>query len=161
MNIRELEWHMHAALEMAERAYKIDEVPVGAILVNEFGETISIAHNEKENNYNPTGHAEILAIQKAALKLQSWRLTKCTLFVTLEPCPMCLAAMVQARIGRCVFGAYDKKGGAISLGYALHQDSRLNHQFSVTGGIQHWTCSQLLSRYFKEKRNEYKFKKAK
>lgn len=160
MNVRDLEWNMHKALEMAERAYKIDEVPVGAIIINEFGETLAVAHNEKENHHNPAGHAEILAIQKAASKLQNWRLTNCTLYVTLEPCPMCLAALVQARIGRCVFGAYDKKGGAISLGYALHQDKRLNHNFSVVGGIQHWSCSQILSRYFKEKRSEYKFKKS-
>lgn len=159
MNIRDFEWHMHKALEMAEKAYKLDEVPVGAIVLNEFGEIVASAHNEKERDHNPTGHAEILALQRAAQKLESWRLNACTLFVTLEPCPMCLSAMVQARIGACVFGAYDKKGGALSLGYLMHQDKRLNHRFKVIGGVQHWQCSQILSRYFKEKREEYKYKK--
>lgn len=160
MNIRDYEWQMHSALEMAQKAYKLDEVPVGAVLVNEFGETLATSHNEKEKDHNPVGHAEILVMQKAAQKIESWRLSKCTLYVTLEPCPMCLSAMVQARIGACVFGAYDKKGGALSLGYALHRDTRLNHNFNIVGGIQHWACSQILSRYFKEKRQEYKFKKS-
>jgi tRNA(adenine34) deaminase len=160
MNIRDFEWQMHTALEMAQKAYKLDEVPVGAVILNEHGELLASAHNEKEKDFDPTGHAEILAIQRAAQKIQSWRLSDCTIFVTLEPCPMCLSAMVQARIGTCVFGAYDKKGGALSLGYAMHQDKRLNHNFRVVGGVQHWSCSQILSRYFKEKRQEYKFKKS-
>jgi len=155
----ELQWHMRSALEQAEKAYKQDEVPVGALIINDFGDVISVAHNEKEQNHDPVGHAEILAIQRAAKKLGGWRLSGHTLIVTLEPCPMCLAAMVQARVSHCVFGAYDAKGGALSLGFNLNSDSRLNHQFSIMGGIVHWECSNILSRYFKEKRQVYKMKR--
>lgn len=149
---------MRTALEQAEKAYKLDEVPVGALVVNDFGDVISKAHNEKEQNHDPVGHAEILAIRRAAEKIGGWRLTGYTLIATLEPCPMCLAAMVQARISNCVFGAYDVKGGALSLGMRLNNDPRLNHSFSMTGGIVHWECSNILSRYFREKRQIYKMK---
>lgn len=147
--------HMEMALQEARIAGHKDEVPIGAIIVSEYGEVIANSHNEKEANNNPCGHAEILVIQKAAQKLKSWRLLNATLYVTLEPCPMCLSAMVQARIGKLVFGAYDKKGGAISLGYNLHNDSRLNHRFDVIGGVKHFECSQLLSNFFRAKRKRY------
>lgn len=149
-------WFMGLALEQAEISYKSQEVPVGAVLVSGTGDVLSRTHNLKENHFNPTGHAEILSLIEAAKKLQNWRLTDCTLYVTLEPCPMCLAAMVQSRIKRCVFGAYDSKGGALSLGYHLHRDKRLNHQFSVVGGVKHFECSKLLSQFFKERRSSYK-----
>lgn len=151
-------WFMGLALEQAELAYKVGEVPVGAVLVSSNGEMISKQYNVKEVNFNPTGHAEILTLQEGARKLQNWRLSDCTLYVTLEPCPMCLAAMVQARLKLCVFGAYDAKGGALSLGYHLHQDKRLNHRFGIMGGIRHFECSKLLSQFFKERRNPYKQK---
>lgn len=145
-------WCMRIALDEAEAAYRLAEVPVGAVIVDGKGEVISKAHNLKESVHNPCGHAELLAIQAAAQKIQGWRLEDCTLYVTLEPCPMCMAALVQARIKQVVFGAYDSKGGALSLGYALHRDTRLNHQFSMIGGVLHYDCSRLLSQFFKERR---------
>ncbi len=149
-------WFMNIALEEAELAYKASEVPVGAVLVSPDGAIISKKFNLKETQFNPTGHAEILCLEDAGKKIQNWRLSDCTLYVTLEPCPMCLSAMVQARVGRCVFGTYDSKGGALSLGYHLHQDKRLNHQFSMMGGVKHFECSKLLSQFFKDRRNVYK-----
>lgn len=149
-------WFMGIALEEAQHAFKGQEVPVGAVLVSPTGEVLSKQHNLKETTFNPAGHAEILTLVEGAKKLQNWRLSDCTLYVTLEPCPMCLSAMVQSRIKYCVFGAYDSKGGALSLGYHLHQDKRLNHQFSVIGGVRHFECSKLLSQFFKERRSSYK-----
>jgi tRNA(adenine34) deaminase len=151
-------WFMGIALEEAEKAYRSQEVPVGAILVSPTGDILSKQFNLKEINYNPAAHAEILCISEAAKKIQNWRLSDCTLYVTLEPCPMCLSAMGQARIRQCVFGAYDSKGGAISLGYEVHKDKRLNHQFSVLGGIRHYECSRLLSQFFRERRTSYRSK---
>lgn len=149
-------WFMGLALEQADQAYRNHEVPVGAVLVSDSGEVISKQFNVKEANHNPIGHAEILTIAEGGKKIQNWRLTGCTLYVTLEPCPMCLTAMVQSRILQCVFGAYDPKGGAISLGYNLHKDKRLNHQFSIMGGVKHYESSRLLSQFFKERRTAYK-----
>jgi tRNA(adenine34) deaminase len=151
-------WFMHIALEQAELAYRIHEVPVGAILVSPDGEILSRQHNLKESHFNPIAHAEILAVTEGAKKLQNWRLTDCYLYVTLEPCPMCLTALVQARVKACIFGAYDQKGGALSLGYHLHRDKRLNHQFSVIGGVLHFECSRILSQFFRERRSSYRQK---
>lgn len=151
-------WFMGLALEQGELAYRAQEVPVGAVLISPEGDVLSKQFNLKESHFNPTAHAEILALNEGAKKLQNWRLSDCTLYVTLEPCPMCLTAMVQARIKLCVFGAYDSKGGALSLGYHLHQDKRLNHQFGVIGGVRHFECSKLLSQFFKERRSTYRAK---
>lgn len=151
-------WFMKIALEQAEQAYRLQEVPVGAILVSPGGEILSKQHNLKEVNFNPVAHAEILAITEGAKRLQNWRLTDCYLYVTLEPCPMCLTALVQARVKACVFGAYDQKGGALSLGYHLHSDKRLNHQFSIVGGVMHFECSRILSQFFRERRTSYRQK---
>lgn len=151
-------WFMTMALEQAELAYRAQEVPVGAVLVSPEGDVLSKQFNLKESHFNPTAHAEVLAIVEGAKKLHNWRLSDCTLYVTLEPCPMCLTAMVQSRLKQCVFGAYDPKGGALSLGYHLHQDKRLNHQFSIMGGIKHFECSQVLSQFFKERRQSYRGK---
>lgn len=149
-------WFMGLALEQADLAYKHQEVPVGAVLVSADGAVLSSQYNLKESHNNPVAHAEVLALSEAGKKGNNWRLTGCTLYVTLEPCPMCITAMVQARVARCVFGAYDSKGGAMSLGYHLHQDKRLNHQFSMMGGIKHFECSRILSTFFKERRGTYK-----
>lgn len=149
-------WYMAMALEQAEIAYRAQEVPVGAVLISPEGEVLSKQHNLKESHFNPTAHAEMLAITEGAKKLQNWRLSDCTLYVTLEPCPMCLTALVQSRVKQCIFGAYDAKGGALSLGYHLHQDKRLNHQFAVMGGVKHFECSRLLSQFFKERRTGYR-----
>lgn len=147
--------YMKIALQEAKEAAYLDEVPVGAVIVSANNEILSIARNNKEANNDPCGHAEIIAIREAAKKIKSWRLLDSTLYVSLEPCPMCLAAMVQARIGRLVFGAYDPKGGAISLGYLLFKDKRLNHNFSIVGGALHYESSKLLSDFFRSKRTRY------
>lgn len=149
-------WYMTLALEQAELAYKHQEVPVGAILVSAKGDILSRHFNLKESTKNPSAHAEVLAIIEGARKIDNWRLSNCTLYVTLEPCPMCLALMVQSRIDNCVFGAYDPKGGAISLGYSFNKDKRLNHNFSILGGVKHYECSKILSQFFKERRDGYR-----
>lgn len=149
------QWNMQLALEEAEAAFRADEVPVGAVVVDEEGNVLARAHNIKEKSFNPCGHAEILAIQKAAKEIQNWRLVKATLFVTLEPCVMCMGAIVNARLKGLVFGAYDKKGGALSLGYNLHQNSKLNHRFKVVGGVEHYKCSKVISDFFRITRSRY------
>jgi len=149
-------WFMNTALDEAYAAYKELEVPIGAVLVSPEGEVLSKAHNLKEQKFNATAHAEILCLQEGSQKLQNWRLSDCTLYVTLEPCPMCLSAMLQARVKACIFGAYDPKGGALSLGYHFQSDKRLNHQFAIMGGVKHYECSKILSQFFKERRDRYK-----
>jgi tRNA(adenine34) deaminase len=148
-------WFMSQALELAEKAYYQDEVPVGAVITYRTGEVIAQAYNTKEQTRNPCAHAEILAIEQASKYLDNWRLSDCTLYVSLEPCPMCLGALVQARIKKLVFGAYDFKGGAISLGYNLFNDKRLNHNLKVVGGVMHFECSRMISNFFREKRSKY------
>lgn len=149
-------WFMKLAQEQAELAFKMGEVPVGCVVVDENQKVIAEAHNLKETVYNPCGHAELLAIKEASFQKKNWRLTGCSLYVTLEPCPMCLSACQQARFDNVYFGAYDAKGGALSLGYRFDKDNRLNHQFSVIGGVNHYKCSKLLSTFFKQRRKLYK-----
>lgn len=156
LKFEEYFWFMDLALEEAQKAYAKDEVPVGAVLVDSEGKILSKSHNLKEKNNDPCGHAEILALTSAGKELGNWRLKGATLFVTLEPCPMCMMALIHARINKLVFGAYDSKGGAISLGYQFQKDSRLNHSFSVVGGMRHFQASNILSRFFREKRAFYK-----
>jgi tRNA(adenine34) deaminase len=158
LNMRDLEWAMGEALMEAEEAGKRDEVPIGACLIDPQGKIISKAGNNKEQTKNPTGHAEIAVISQASELLGDWRLSDYTLVVTLEPCLMCMGALWQSRISRLVFGAYDPKGGAISLSYNLHKDRRLNHAFPVMGGVRHYECSRILSQFFKQKRSRYKYK---
>ena len=148
-------WLMDEALIEAEKAYRDDEVPIGAVLVDQDRVILARSHNIKEKNHNPCGHAEILAIVDAAKKIGNWRLLNCSLYVTLEPCPMCLSAMVQARIGQLYFGAYDPKGGSLSLNYNFYKDQKLNHSFPVIGGLRHFECSKSLSDFFREKRGTY------
>ncbi len=135
----------------AQKAASLDEVPVGAVIVKNNG-LISSAYNQREMDQRPTAHAEILAIERASLALQSWRILGCTLYVTLEPCVMCAGALVQSRIERVVFGASDPKGGALGTLYEIHQDKRLNHNFAVTSGVCRDEASHLLSSFFKAKR---------
>jgi len=151
------QWAMGEALKYAELAGKEDEVPIGTTLLDPSGKVIFGSGNLKEKTNNPCGHAEILTLQGAANELGSWRLTDSILVVTLEPCLMCMSALWQARVKGVVFGAYDPKGGALSLGYNIHQDQRLNHQFSVIGGVRHYECSRLLSNFFKQKRGNYNY----
>ncbi len=149
-------WFMKLALEQAELAYQANEVPVGAVVVSSDGKILSSRCNTKEQDFDPCGHAEILALREAAQREKAWRLTGCKMYVTLEPCMMCLAAMGHARIDELIFGAYDPKGGALSLGYSFHTDTRVNHRFSVKGGILEFDCSKILSQFFREQRSLYR-----
>lgn len=141
---------MQEALALAQQAAMEDEVPVGAIVLHK-GSIVGRGYNRREKDDNPIAHAEMLAIQDAARSLASWRLIDCELYVTLEPCPMCLAACQQARITRVLYGAIDPKGGALSLGYPLHEDTRTNHRFSVSHE-PNAQCGQVLKDFFARKR---------
>ena len=150
-----MDW-MKESLFLAEQAFSIDEVPVGAVVVYE-GQVIGRGHNEREKRQSPTAHAEILALEQAAAFLGSWRLTNCILVVTLEPCMMCLAACQQARINEVIYGAQDPKGGALSLGYSFHEDLRTNHRF-VVRLAETSDCSGILTRFFAAKRAKKQIK---
>ena len=142
---------MIRALELAARAAEAGEVPVGAVVVSE-GKIVGEGFNRREELQSPTAHAEVLAITEAAKNLQSWRLNGAQIYVTLEPCPMCAGALVNARIDELIFGSTDPKAGAVRTLYALCEDPRLNHRMKVTGGILAEDCSAILSRFFKELR---------
>jgi tRNA(adenine34) deaminase len=141
---------LREALVEAELAAKELEVPVGAVLVCD-GIVVATGRNARERLQSPTSHAEIHALEAAAKALGTWRLTGATLYVTLEPCPMCLAACQQARIARVVYGAKDPKGGALSLGYALHEDARTNHRFAADF-VEDRECGGILTEFFRRKR---------
>lgn len=145
-------FYLKEALKEAQKAFEMDEVPVGAILVRE-GQILSKSHNFRETLQSPISHAEIHALMKAAQREGSWRLDQCTLYVTLEPCLMCISAMSQARIKKCIYGAEDKKGGALSLGYFIHEDTRLNHRFEVEY-LKVEECGNILTKFFKNKRKK-------
>jgi tRNA(adenine34) deaminase len=142
---------MQLALRQAEEAAAADEAPIGAVIVQ--GERIlAAARNERESLRDPTAHAEMIAITQAAAALGNWRLEGCTLYVTLEPCPMCAGAIVQARLPRVVYGAADPKAGAVRSLYRLLEDPRLNHRCEVVEGILAEPCGRLLSEFFQRKR---------
>ena len=146
---------MNLAILQAKQAIDYDEVPIGAVVVYE-GKVIAQAFNRRETDKDPSGHAEFLALKQAAQVLDAWRLSGCTVYVTLEPCIMCAGLMHQARIDRCVYGAADKKAGALGTLYSIHSDERLNHNFEVTAGVCGEECALLLSNFFKEKRKRNK-----
>ena len=151
MNIKK---YLSEALLIAIEGESLGEVPVGAVLVKD-GSIIAKAHNSRELKQDPTGHAEMNVLKAGALVLNSWRLLDCELYITLEPCPMCLSACQQARIKKVVYGAKDEKGGAICLGFHTHSDVRLNHQFEVIyEPIEE--CSQILKDFFLKQRNQKK-----
>jgi tRNA(adenine34) deaminase len=143
---------MAKALVLAKRAGALKEVPVGAVIVKD-GLIVAEGFNHREKWTTPLGHAELIAIQKASQKLKAWRLTGCTLYVTLEPCVMCAGALVQSRIERVVFGAIDPKGGGIKSLYQICEDPRLNHRIQITSGVLEQECSQILKDFFKERRS--------
>lgn len=143
---------MSLALKLAHSAKEAAEVPVGAVLVSAEGELISRGYNLKEKLQSPLGHAELLALHRGATKLKSWRLLGATLYVTLEPCPMCAGALVQARIQRLVFSTRDFKGGGVKSLYQITEDRRLNHRLIVQEGLFQEQSSELLKSFFKEKR---------
>lgn len=138
---------MGLALEEAEKAASFREVPVGAVVVCG-GQPIGRARNRREELQKPMAHAEMLALEAASSYFKSWRLEECTLYVTLEPCIMCVGAILQARISRLVFGCLDPKAGAVRSLYRLCEDERLNHQIAVTQGILERECSRVLSEFF-------------
>jgi tRNA(adenine34) deaminase len=142
---------MRLALAEAEQAFAEDEVPVGAIIVHG-ARVIASAHNQREQLHDPTAHAEMIAITQAAEALQSWRLDDCALFVTLEPCPMCAGAIVQARIPMVVYGAKDPKAGAVESMFRLLADPRLNHRAQTVGGVLGQECGAILTRFFEQQR---------
>ena len=144
---------MRRALDEARYAADEDEVPVGAVVVSlERGEIIASARNQRERLKDPTAHAEMIAITQAARALDSWRLDNCVLYVTLEPCPMCAGAIVQARMPMVVYGADDPKAGACKSLYRITEDDRLNHRALVLGGVLREECAGVLTEFFRAKR---------
>lgn len=139
--------YMAMALDEARAAAAEGETPVGAVVVCD-GAVISRARNARESAADPTAHAELIAVREAATRLGRWRLSDCTVYVTLEPCPMCAGALVNARIGRLVFGAHDPKAGAVGTLYDLSNDARLNHRFDVTSGVCEHECAAELTGFF-------------
>lgn len=142
---------MRLALEQAEAALAHDDVPVGAVLVRD-DSVVAAAKNERELRTDPTAHAEILALQAGSDVAGSWRLNGSTLFVTLEPCPMCAGALVSARVDRLVYGARDPRAGAAFSLYNIPQDPRLNHEVEVVSDVLAEECGGLLQRFFQQKR---------
>lgn len=148
-------YFMNIALKMAKKAFDDDEVPVGCVVVKD-GEVIAKTHNQKVKKKSGLHHAELVALKKAQNKLDDWHLNDCTLYVTLEPCPMCAGACINLRVGKIVFGAYDQKAGCCGTLYNLPQDKRFNHRPEVTGGVLEKECGEILSKFFKMKRKEKK-----
>ena len=146
---------MDLALSEAKLAIEDGDVPVGAVVARrDSGLVIAHTHNQKERDNDPTAHAEILALRQAESVLRSWRLSECLLVVTLEPCTMCAGACTAARIGQVIYGATDPKAGALGSLYHFGSDPRLNHEYSVTGGVQAQAGGELLTDFFSDKRSQ-------
>ncbi|MGI0486069.1 tRNA adenosine(34) deaminase TadA [Pantanalinema rosaneae CENA516] len=145
---------MQRAIALATQAGLAGEIPVGAVIVGADNQAIAEAENRRERDHDPTAHAEILALRTAGQRLGSWHLEQCTLYVTLEPCPMCAGALVLARLGRLVYGADDLKAGAIRSVLNLPDSSASNHHFSTISGILEAPCRQLLQAWFANRRKE-------
>ncbi|MBX3441916.1 MAG: tRNA adenosine(34) deaminase TadA [Planctomyces sp.] len=146
---------MRLALEQARRAYEMEEVPIGAIVVHG-DDVIGEGHNQRETLSDPTAHAEMIAITQAAQALGSWRLSGCRLYVTLEPCPMCAGAIVQSRIEAVIYGTPDPKAGACHTLYRITDDARLNHRATALGGVLQAECRALLQEFFALQRSRGK-----
>lgn len=152
MQLNDTDLHfMQLAIQQAVLAPTAGEVPIAAILVHD-GQILASAHNLRETLQDPTAHAEMIVIRQAAEHLRSWRLTETTLYVTLEPCPMCAGAIVQSRVTRLVFGAWDPKAGACGSIFDIPTERRLNHRVEVTGGIMEQESQALLQNFFRAKR---------
>ena len=143
---------MRLAIVEAEKAGQMGEVPIGAILVSEDGHVLSSTHNRTIDLADPTAHAEILALREAALKINNYRLLNTTLYVTVEPCIMCMGAIVHARISKLVFGTGDPKWGAAGSLYNFAEDDRLNHRVAITKGVCQQECRRLMQEFFRSKR---------
>jgi tRNA(adenine34) deaminase len=144
---------MIVAIEEAKKAAQIGEVPIGAVIVRD-GQIIGRGFNRRETDNLATAHAEMLAIQDANHRLGGWRLSDCALYVTLEPCPMCAGAILQARIERVVYGASDPKAGCVKTLYQLLDDPRFNHRAEVVGGVLDKRCGEMLTQFFRELRGK-------
>lgn len=142
---------MEEALEEAKKAFAIGEVPIGAVVVKN-GQLVAAGHNLKETLNDPTAHAEIIALRAAGNKLQSWRLEDADLYVTVEPCPMCMGAMLQARVRRVIFGTFDLKAGAAGSVVDLSANNRFNHRIEVIDGVLEEECRQLMHDFFQQRR---------
>jgi tRNA(adenine34) deaminase len=153
--VQEKEKFMKQALKEAQKAYGKLEIPVGAIIVKD-GKIIARAHNQKETKFDTTKHAEILAIQKASKKLQSWRLLDCEMYVTLEPCSMCAGAIINSRIKKVYIGTNDEKTGAVGSVFNLFDDYKFNHKVEYEKGILEEECESILKRFFKDLRKSKK-----
>ncbi|WP_078414537.1 tRNA adenosine(34) deaminase TadA [Priestia abyssalis] len=151
-------YYMKKAIEEAKKAETIMEVPIGAVIVQD-GEIIAKGHNLRETEQRSIAHAELLAIDEACRKVGTWRLENATLYVTLEPCPMCAGAIVLSRVKRVVFGAYDPKGGCAGTLMNLLEEEKFNHQAEVVGGVLEEECGQLLTNFFRKIRLEKKKRK--
>jgi tRNA(adenine34) deaminase len=143
---------MRAALEEARRSIDSGDVPIGAVVLNGAGEVLGRGHNVRERDGDPTGHAELVAVRRAAQVVGEWRLSGCTLVVTLEPCTMCAGAIVLSRLDRLVFGAFDPKSGAVGSLWDVVRDRRLNHRPEVVGGVLAEECSAVLDDFFARQR---------
>lgn len=142
---------LRSAMDVARRALDSEDVPIGAIVVFQ-NRIIGRGFNERERLADPTAHAEILALSAASQFMKSWRLENCTMYVTLEPCPMCAGAIVLARLARLVFGAFDPKAGACGSLYEITNDMRLNHRVETVGGVLAEPCAELLREFFRDRR---------
>lgn len=147
--------YMKMAIDQARKAESIGEVPIGSVIVYE-GEIVGTGYNLRETSQQANAHAEMMAIQAANERIGSWRLEDCTLYVTLEPCPMCAGAIIQSRIPRVVFGAYDPKAGCVGTLMNLLEEERFNHQAEVTTGVLEEECSALLTTFFSNLRKRKK-----
>ncbi len=143
---------MRLALAEAERAYALGEVPIGAVILDETGEVIASGYNLRETQHDATAHAELIAIRRACQRLGRWRLTGLTLYVTIEPCPMCAGAVVMSRISRVVYGSTDTKAGACESLFNITGNPALNHQPEMLAGVLADECSQIIKRFFRERR---------
>ena len=144
---------MKVAFREAENAFEQDEVPIGAVVVQN-GQIIGRGYNQRESLIDPTAHAEIIAITSAANTIKDWRLKDCQLYVTKEPCPMCAGALVNARINMVIFGMYDEKEGCCGSLYQLCKDNRFKHQLTVKGGIMEDACTLIIQEFFKKQREK-------
>ncbi len=151
MSLKEHEQFMIEAYQLAQSASKGGDVPVGAVVTLD-GEVIGRGENQRQRTADPSAHAEILALKQAAKHLGSWNLSGCSLYVTLEPCPMCAGAVIVSRIDSVYFGAYDKELGCCGTLYNLPEDDRMNHRANCYGGIMQEECAKLLKDFFKDKR---------
>ncbi|MEE9194185.1 MAG: nucleoside deaminase [Thermodesulfobacteriota bacterium] len=154
MNVKSDEQFMLLALGQAREASRLNEVPVGAVIVSGEQQILSQAHNLRESTQNPVAHAEILAIEAACKKTGSWRLSDATIYITLEPCAMCMGAVVNSRIKRVVFGAPDPKAGAVVSNFGIGLDDTLNHRPEITRSVLEDECSLILKEFFGQLRNK-------